>query len=141
MLVWLERRTVPQDRVSTRCYLAGRYKLGRSSSNSNLLRGQSGTANLQLLKRQRNVMVCSLAEYSLYTHRSFQHTFVAQNVGQLYDGQSRLVGTSKCIYGTKLQYTRINPILLVRFIQRLKPCMLETHIHLINVRSICVLSK
>ena len=38
MLVWLGRRTVPQDRVSTRCYLASRYKLGRSCSNSNLLR-------------------------------------------------------------------------------------------------------
>ena len=38
MLVWLGRRTVPQDRVSTRCYLAGRYKLGRSCLNSNLLR-------------------------------------------------------------------------------------------------------
>ena len=41
MLVWLGRCTVPQNRVSTRCYLAGRYKLGRSCSNSNLLRGQS----------------------------------------------------------------------------------------------------
>ena len=30
MLVWLGRRTVPKDQVSTRCYLAGRYKLGRS---------------------------------------------------------------------------------------------------------------
>ena len=38
MLVWLGRRTVPLDRDSTRCYLAGRYKLGRSCSNSNLLR-------------------------------------------------------------------------------------------------------
>ena len=41
MLVWLGRRTVQiwsQDRVSTRCYLAGRYKLGRSCLNSSLLR-------------------------------------------------------------------------------------------------------
>ena len=30
MIVWLGQRTVPQCRVSTRCYLAGRYKLGRS---------------------------------------------------------------------------------------------------------------
>ena len=41
MLVWLGRHTVLQDLVSTHCYLAGRYKLGRSCSNSNLLRGQS----------------------------------------------------------------------------------------------------
>ena len=46
MLVWLERRTV-QNMVKYGatigsgqycCYLAGRYKLGRSCSNSNLLR-------------------------------------------------------------------------------------------------------
>ena len=45
MLVWIGRRTVPQDRVSTRCYLSGRYKLGRSCSNSNLLRGQSDNSS------------------------------------------------------------------------------------------------
>ena len=38
MLVWLGRRTVPEDQVSTRCYLPGRYNRGRSCSNSNLLR-------------------------------------------------------------------------------------------------------
>ena len=49
LLVWLGRRTVPQDRVSTRCYLAGRYKLGRSCSNLSLLRGQSGLFEVGLL--------------------------------------------------------------------------------------------
>ena len=38
MLVWLGRSTVPLDWVSTCCYLAFKYKLGRSCTNSNLLR-------------------------------------------------------------------------------------------------------
>ena len=50
MLVWSERRTVPQDRVSTRCNLAGRYKLGRSCSNSNLLQGQSDLAYVKIFQ-------------------------------------------------------------------------------------------
>ena len=59
MLVCLERRTVPQDRVSTRCYLAGRYKLGRSCSNSNLLRPR---------------MYCTYFWFSLYVRDFFYAT-------------------------------------------------------------------
>ena len=53
MLVWLGRRTVPQNRVSTLCYLAGRYKLGRSCSNSNLLRPRVGRTAQDIKGRNR----------------------------------------------------------------------------------------
>ena len=51
MLVWLGRRTVPQDWVNTRFYLAGRYKLGRSGSHSNLLRPRVTLIYINQLQR------------------------------------------------------------------------------------------